>query len=50
MLEDKAKQAFDALLRGNLPAYVAHILTQLSGVTIERGVTRDAHYAPPWVV
>ncbi|ORY02453.1 hypothetical protein BCR34DRAFT_81245 [Clohesyomyces aquaticus] len=39
ILEDKAKQAFDVLVREDLPAYIAHIFIQVVSVSVQRRVT-----------
>ncbi|KAK3675373.1 hypothetical protein LTR78_004883 [Recurvomyces mirabilis] len=38
-LEEKAKRAFDILVRDDLPAYVAHTWIQLVSVSIQRRIT-----------
>ncbi|KAI9798373.1 MAG: hypothetical protein M1835_000036 [Candelina submexicana] len=39
VLEDKAKQAFDVLVREDLPAYIAHMYTQVVSLSITRRIT-----------
>lgn len=39
VLEDKARQAFDALVRDDLPAYITHVFVQVVSVSIERRIT-----------
>ena len=39
VLEDKARQAFDVLVRDDLPAYVTHIYTQVVSRSIAKRVT-----------
>ncbi|KAM3418361.1 hypothetical protein BST61_g4360 [Cercospora zeina] len=39
MLEEKANRAFESLVQEDLPAYVAHIWTQVVGVSIQRRIT-----------
>ncbi|TVY34183.1 Phototropin [Lachnellula subtilissima] len=38
-LEQKAKQAFDAMVREDLPAYVAHLYIQTVSVSIQKRIT-----------
>lgn len=39
VLEEKAKQAFDVLVRDDLPAFITHIFTQVVSVSISKRVT-----------
>ncbi|KAI9724814.1 MAG: hypothetical protein M1812_000090 [Candelaria pacifica] len=39
VLEDKAKQAFDVLVRDDLPAYIADMYTQVVSLSITRRIT-----------
>ncbi|KAF2192755.1 hypothetical protein K469DRAFT_554207 [Zopfia rhizophila CBS 207.26] len=39
ILEDKAKQAFDVLVRDDLPAFITHIFIQVVSVSIQKRVT-----------
>lgn len=39
ILEDKARQAFDALVREDLPAFITHIFIQVVSVSIQKRVT-----------
>lgn len=39
VLEEKASQAFDILVRDDLPAFITHIFTQLVSVSISKRVT-----------
>ncbi|KAF2209663.1 hypothetical protein CERZMDRAFT_69800 [Cercospora zeae-maydis SCOH1-5] len=39
MLEEKANRAFESLVQEDLPAYIAHIWTQVVGVSIQRRIT-----------
>jgi hypothetical protein len=39
ILEEKARQAFDILVRDDLPAFVTHIFTQVASVSISKRVT-----------
>ncbi|KAF2997359.1 hypothetical protein E8E13_003954 [Curvularia kusanoi] len=39
VLEEKAKQAFDILVRDDLPAFITHIFTQVVSVSISKRVT-----------
>lgn len=39
ILEDKATQAFDILVRDDLPAFITHILIQLVSVSVQKRVT-----------
>jgi hypothetical protein len=38
-LEEKAKQAFDTLVRDDLPAYITHVFTQVVSVSINKRIT-----------
>ncbi|KAF2692012.1 hypothetical protein K458DRAFT_398373 [Lentithecium fluviatile CBS 122367] len=39
VLEDKARQAFDVLVREDLPAFITHVYIQLVSVSIQKRVT-----------
>lgn len=39
VLEDKAEQAFDVLVRDELPAFITHVYVQLVSVSIQKRVT-----------
>lgn len=39
VLEDKARQAFDALVRDDLPAFITHVFIQVVSVSIQKRVT-----------
>ncbi|CAI6335917.1 unnamed protein product [Periconia digitata] len=39
ILEDKAKQAFDVLVREDLPAFISHVFVQVVSVSIQKRVT-----------
>lgn len=39
ILEDKAKKAFDILVRDDLPAFITHIFIQLVSVSIQKRIT-----------
>jgi hypothetical protein len=39
ILEEKAKQAFDILVRDDLPAFITHIFTQVVSVSISKRIT-----------
>ncbi|KAJ8107168.1 hypothetical protein OPT61_g9052 [Boeremia exigua] len=39
VLEEKARQAFDVLVRDDLPAFITHIFTQVVSVSISKRVT-----------
>lgn len=39
VLEEKANQAFDVLVRDDLPAFITHVFTQVASVSISKRVT-----------
>ncbi|OCL13512.1 hypothetical protein AOQ84DRAFT_282978 [Glonium stellatum] len=39
VLEDKARQAFDALVREDLPAYITHVFVQVVSISIQKRIT-----------
>jgi hypothetical protein len=39
ILEDKARQAFDILVREDLPAFITHIFIQVVSVSIQKRIT-----------
>jgi hypothetical protein len=39
ILEDKARQAFDALVREDLPAFITHIFIQVVSLSIQKRIT-----------
>ncbi|KAF3051631.1 hypothetical protein E8E11_008519 [Didymella keratinophila] len=39
ILEEKAKQAFDVLVRDDLPAFITHVFTQVVSVSISKRIT-----------
>ncbi|KAF1838574.1 hypothetical protein BDW02DRAFT_488716 [Decorospora gaudefroyi] len=39
VLEEKANQAFEALVRDDLPAFITHVFTQVASVSISKRVT-----------
>lgn len=39
VLEEKAKQAFDAMVRDDLPAYITHTFVQVVSISVQRRIT-----------